>query len=122
MPPATPTRSRWSTGAAWRAVSPHARAPMPGGHSGNALRANGRLREAEAAMVTAQAYLEAGTGDPTIKARLCEQAASLYTFQRRFQSAIAALVEAAEIYRQLGETNAFARTLVQEATAYLYAG
>jgi tetratricopeptide (TPR) repeat protein len=92
------------------------------GHYGNALRVNGRLREAEAAMVTAQAYLEAGTGDPAIKARLFEQAASLYTFQRRFQSAIAALVEAAEIYRQLGETNAFARTLVQEATAYLYAG
>jgi tetratricopeptide (TPR) repeat protein len=92
------------------------------GHYGNALRVNGRLREAEAAMVTAQAYLEAGTGDPSIKARLFEQAASLHTFQRRFQSAIAALVEAAEIYRQLGETNAFARTLVQEATAYLYAG
>ncbi len=92
------------------------------GHYGNALRVNGRLREAETAMVTAQAYLEAGTGDPTIKARLCEQAASLYTFQRRFQSAIAALVEAAEIYRQLGETNAFARTLVQEATAFVYAG
>jgi tetratricopeptide (TPR) repeat protein len=92
------------------------------GHYGNALRVNGRLREAEAAMVTAQAYLEAGTGDPTIKARLFEQAASLYSFQRRFEAAIAALVEAAEIYRQLGETNAFARTLVQEATALLYAG
>jgi tetratricopeptide (TPR) repeat protein len=92
------------------------------GHYGNALRVNGRLREAEAAMVTAQAYLEVGTGDPVVKARLLEQSASLYTFQRRFEAAVTALVEAAEIYRQLGETHAFARTLVQEAAAFQYGG
>jgi tetratricopeptide (TPR) repeat protein len=92
------------------------------GYYGNALRVNGRLREAEAAMVTAQGYLKAGTGDPAVKARLYEQAASLYTFQRRFDAAVTALAEAAEIYRQLGETHAFARTLVQEAIAFLYAG
>jgi len=92
------------------------------GHYGNALRVTGQLPDAEAAMLTAQAYLENGTGDPAIKARLCEQIASLYTFQRRFPSAIATLAEAAEIYRSLGETHAFARTLVQEAIASLYAG
>jgi tetratricopeptide (TPR) repeat protein len=92
------------------------------GHYGNALRVNGRLREAEAAMVTAQAYLEGGTGDPAVKARLFEQVASLHTFQRRFEAAIVALAGAAEIYRQLGETHAFARTLVQQAIACLLDG
>lgn len=92
------------------------------GQYGNALRVNGRLREAEEAMITSQGYLEAGTGDPVLKARLCEQVASLHTFQRRFDAAIGALAAAAEIYRVLGETHAFARTLVQEAIASLYAG
>ena len=89
---------------------------------GNSLRLVGRLREAEEAMVTAQGYLRTGTGDPALKAKLCEQIASLYTHQRRFDVAIETLNEAAEIYRQLGETHALARTLVQEAIATLYAG
>jgi tetratricopeptide (TPR) repeat protein len=89
---------------------------------GNALRVTGRLRDAEEAMITAQAYLKTGTGDPVLKARLCEQIASLHTFQRRFDAAIETLNEAVEIYRQIGETNALARTLVQEAIACLYAG
>ncbi|MFL6231495.1 MAG: tetratricopeptide repeat protein [Thermoanaerobaculia bacterium] len=89
---------------------------------GTALRVVGRLREAEAAMVTASGYLAGGTGDPALKARLSEQAAGLHTFQRRFDAAISSLAAAAEIYRHLGETHAFARTLVQEATAFLYSG
>ena len=92
------------------------------GQYGNALRVASRLPEAEEAMVTAQGYLEEGTRDPALKARLNEQIASLHTFQRRFNAAIAVLADAAEIYRQLGETHAFARTLVQEAIASLYAG
>jgi tetratricopeptide (TPR) repeat protein len=91
------------------------------GQHGNALRVAGRRREAEEAMITAQAYLQTGTGDPALKARLWEQIASLHTFQRRFDAAIATLAEAAEIYRHLGETHAFARTLVQKAIASLYA-
>jgi tetratricopeptide (TPR) repeat protein len=92
------------------------------GHYGNALRVVGRLREAEEAMITAQGYLEAGTGDPALKARLFEQLASLHTFQRRLDAAISTLAEAAEIYRQIGETHALARTLVQQAIAFLYSG
>jgi tetratricopeptide (TPR) repeat protein len=89
---------------------------------GTALRVNGRLHDAEEAMVTAGRYLSEGTGDPALRARLCEQRAGLCTYQRRFDSSIAALNEAAEIYRHLDETHAFARTLVQEATASVYAG
>lgn len=89
---------------------------------GNALRVAGRLRDAEEAMITAQGYLKTGTGDPVLKAKLCEQIASLHTFQRRFEAAIETLNEAVEIYQQLGETHALARTLVLEAIACLYAG
>src|SRR5436305_1947698 len=92
------------------------------GQYGNALRVAGRLREASEAMITAQGYLEAGTGEPALHAKLAEQVASLHTFQRRFDAAIASLEEAVEIYRQLGASHALARTRVQQAIASLYAG
>ena len=92
------------------------------GQYGNALRVAGRMREAEEALVAAQAHLETGTGDPVLRARVWEQVASLHTFQRRFDEAIAKLSGAAEVYRQIGESHALARTLVQEAIACLYAG
>jgi tetratricopeptide (TPR) repeat protein len=89
---------------------------------GTALRVGGQLREAEDAMVTANRYLFEGTGDPVLKARLYEQKAALYTYQRRFDAAISALDNAAEVYRHLGDTHALARTLVQEATSFVYVG
>jgi tetratricopeptide (TPR) repeat protein len=92
------------------------------GQYGNALRVAGQLREAEGVLVTAQRYLEVGTKEPFLKASLQEHNASLYIFQRRFDEAISALSEAAEIYRQLGESHAFASTLVRSAPAFLYAG
>ncbi|HEX4960949.1 MAG TPA: tetratricopeptide repeat protein [Thermoanaerobaculia bacterium] len=108
-----------SVGSAAKLADLRARA---GSQYGNALRVAGRLREAAEAMITAQNQLDTGTGDPALHARLAEQAASLHTFQRRFDTAIASLEEAAEIYRQLGESHALARTLVQQAIASLYAG
>lgn len=92
------------------------------GQYGNALRVAGLMREAENALVTAQHYLETGTRDPMLRASLQENIASLYIFQRRFDEAVSALNEAAEIYRQLGETHAFARALVRSSPAFLYAG
>src|SRR4051794_22617822 len=62
---------------------------------GNALRVAGRLREASEAMITAQGYLEMGTREPALHAKLAEQFASLHTFQRRFDAAIASLEESA---------------------------
>src|SRR3954447_24281952 len=81
-------------------------------HYGNALRVVGRLREAESALITAHRYLEAGNRDLILKASLQEHLASLYIVQRRFDEAIKVHSEAAEIYRQLGEVHAMARTLV----------
>ncbi len=92
------------------------------GQYGNALRVAGRLREAQEAMAVARGHLDAGTRDPVLRARLCEQMASLYTFQRSFDDAIASLKEAEEVYRELGETHSMARTLVQEAITCIYAG
>jgi tetratricopeptide (TPR) repeat protein len=91
------------------------------GQYGNALRVSSRLREAQEAMAGASQHLEAGTRDPVLRARLCEQIASLHTFQRSFDEAIATLKEAEQIYRELGKTHSLARTLVQEAIACLYA-
>jgi hypothetical protein len=92
------------------------------GQYGNALRVNSRLHEAESALITSRRYLADGSGDPALRALLGEQTASLYTFQRRFAEAVAALNEASGIYRQLGESHAFARTLVHEANALLQSG
>ena len=92
------------------------------GHYGNALRVSGRLREAEEALAQATTLREQGTGDPPLRARLLELAASLNTFQRRFEAAISLSEAAAQIYRDLGETHMLASSLVQQAIATLYSG
>jgi tetratricopeptide (TPR) repeat protein len=89
---------------------------------GNALRVGGRLIEARESMGAAREHLAKGTGDPSLRAFLMEQMASLHVFERSFDVAIKILGDAAEIYRELGESHALARTLVQEAIASLYAG
>ncbi|HEX7183493.1 MAG TPA: tetratricopeptide repeat protein [Thermoanaerobaculia bacterium] len=89
---------------------------------GNALRVSGRMREAEEAFADAQRFGSEGTGDPPLRASLCEQMASLRIFQRRFQEAVELSEEAGRIYRDLGETHLQASTMVQKAIALLYAG
>jgi tetratricopeptide (TPR) repeat protein len=89
---------------------------------GNALRVAGRLREAEEAIATAHRLCAEGTGDPPLRASLCEQTASLRIFQRRFDEAVEAADEAGRIYRELGEGQLQASTMVQKAIALLYAG
>jgi tetratricopeptide (TPR) repeat protein len=88
----------------------------------NALRVVGRLRESEEALTQARHLCAEGTGDPPLRASLYEQTASLRYFQRRFDEAVAAADEAGRIYRELGETQAQASTLVQKAIALLYSG
>jgi tetratricopeptide (TPR) repeat protein len=90
------------------------------GMYGNALRVCGQLHESESAMVTATRYMETGTGDPVLKARLYEQTASLQFFQRRFAEALLKLSEAEEIRRQLGDSHALAQTLVQESLIFIH--
>lgn len=89
---------------------------------GNGLRVQGRLREAEEALASAQRYCAEGTGDPPLRAWLLEQMTSLRIFQRRFEEAVQLAHDAGQIYRELEQTNSLASTLVQKAVAQLYSG
>ena len=89
---------------------------------GNALRAVGRLHEAEEAIANAQRHLGVGTRSPLLHAQLCTAMVSLRTGQRRFPEAIALSDEAEEIYMEIEDHQALASTLVQKAIALLYSG
>lgn len=93
-----------------------------GVHYANALRLAGRLREAEGAFASAQGFCDAGTGDPPLRASLLERMISLRISQRRFDQAIEVADEATRIYRELGETQSVASTMVQMAIAQLFSG
>jgi tetratricopeptide (TPR) repeat protein len=89
---------------------------------GNAMRVKGKLRESEAAFARAQRYCQEGTGDPPVRAKLLAQMVSLRIFQRRFDEAVDLADEAGRIYKEIGQTDAFASAMVQKAVASLYAG
>lgn len=89
---------------------------------GNALRVQGKLRDSEAAFARAQRYCQEGTGDPPVRAKLLAQMVSLRIFQRRFEEAVQLADDAGRIYKEIGQTDAFASTMVQKAVASLYAG
>ncbi len=92
------------------------------GQFGNSLRVGGRTAEAEEVLAAAQSYIETGTGDPALRARLNEQITSLCIFQKRFADAKALTSEAVQIYRDLGDWHRFARASVQEAVVLTYSG
>jgi tetratricopeptide (TPR) repeat protein len=92
------------------------------GQYGNALRICGWPREAEGAFATAQKYRRQGTGDPMLHAWLLERMTPLYSFQKLFKEAVEMCEEAGQIYRELGESQLLASTLVQKAIATLYSG
>jgi tetratricopeptide (TPR) repeat protein len=92
------------------------------GHLATSLRVAGRLHEAEEAITTAQRYIDAGTGDPPLKARLFEQRSSLRKSQGRYPEAIELADEAAAVYLEIGQTHNHAAALVHKAVACHYAG
>jgi tetratricopeptide (TPR) repeat protein len=92
------------------------------GHLAISLRVSGRLQEAEKTITTAQRYIEAGTGDPPLQARLFEQRSSLLKSQGRYPEAIELAEEAAAIYLEIGQTHNYATALVHKAIPFHYAG
>lgn len=92
------------------------------GQFGNSLRVCGRISESEEALAAAQRYIESGSGDPMLRARLNEQISSLYIFQKRFADALELDAGAVQIYRDLGDWHRFARASVQEAIVLTYSG
>jgi tetratricopeptide (TPR) repeat protein len=89
---------------------------------GNSLRIQGCLPEAEEALTIAQRHCASGTGDPLLRAHIIEHWASLRTFQGRFADAIALAAEAGRIYREIGEIQDLASSLIHKAIATIYAG
>jgi tetratricopeptide (TPR) repeat protein len=92
------------------------------GHHGNSLRICGHLREAEDAFAHALSEADQGTGDPPLRARLLAQIGSLRSHQRRFEEAVESAGAAAQIYRDLGDSHAFATAVIQKAYGTLMAG
>jgi tetratricopeptide (TPR) repeat protein len=78
---------------------------------GNALRFAGRSRQAEAALKKAFSYLTPES-DLRTRANLLEICASLYRVQGRFEESEEYLVQAIEIHKQLGDSQAEARDLI----------
>lgn len=92
------------------------------GDFANSLRVSGRHREAEEAIATAQRHVEAGTGDPSLRARTIEQRASLRIIQGNYPESIELAEESAAIFLELGQMREFARALVHKALACHSAG
>ena len=88
----------------------------------SALRVTGELAAAEQAMTSARAARNEGTGDLALHAMIEEGLGALRKWQCRYDSAIRAYEEAAEIYRDLGKRHELARVLVGQAVASLYSG
>ncbi|HEY0553016.1 MAG TPA: hypothetical protein VGG20_02050 [Thermoanaerobaculia bacterium] len=89
---------------------------------GNALRVNDRLFEAEAAMDRARNFLDEGTGDLNLRARVLDLFASLRTSQRRLENAIVLLDQAHGFYIDAGDSHLAGRALILEGANTLHQG
>jgi len=88
----------------------------------SALRVTGDLSGAEREITTALSALRRGTGEAALRALVLTSLGALRKWQCRYESAIRAYEEAAEIYRDLGKRHELANVLVGHAAALLYTG
>jgi tetratricopeptide (TPR) repeat protein len=79
----------------------------------NAYRANDELDRAEQVMKTALHYLERGSGDLLLEARLLELSASLFVDQRSFAYAREVLERVFALYKGIGDDHLAGRTLIK---------
>jgi tetratricopeptide (TPR) repeat protein len=86
----------------------------------NAYRLDHDFEAAEDALARAETYIEQGTGDPLILARLLDLEASLRSSQRRLPETLELLDHVYRIYLQVGENHLAGRALISKGinTAY----
>lgn len=92
------------------------------GELANAYRAADRLRSAQWAFGEAYAFLQEGTGDRYLKARLFDLEASLLGVLREFPIAAHRLSSLANLYMDLGEPHLSGRALITGALYTFYQG
>jgi tetratricopeptide (TPR) repeat protein len=81
---------------------------------GNAYRVNDRFSEADAAFVQAIGFLEEGTGDPLLQARVLDLFASLRSAQRRLDDAIELLDLVCELCLEAEDGHLAGRALISK--------
>ncbi len=92
------------------------------GELANAYRVADQLREAKKAFGWAFAFLQRGTGDPLLKARLLDLEASYFGTLREFASAQDRLDIVPELYRKAGEPHLAGRIFITRAVYLAYSG
>ena len=89
---------------------------------GNAYRVNDRFPEAEAAFGRAWKFLEQGTGDLLLSARLLDLEASLQSDEGHLEDAITLLGKAHDLYREAGDSHLAGRALLKKGVNIHYQG
>ncbi|HEX6898880.1 MAG TPA: hypothetical protein VF789_04170 [Thermoanaerobaculia bacterium] len=92
------------------------------GELGNAYRVADRLQSAREAFGKAYRFMQAGTGDPYLRARLFEVEGSLLGTWRDFPLALPRLRSIADTYLDLKETHLAGRALIILALYTFYSG
>ncbi len=89
---------------------------------GNAYRLALRFQDAEVAFNQAREFLDDGTGDPLLCARVLDLEASLRNSQRRLDEAVVLLNRVYRLYLDAGDTHLAGRALVSKGSVTLYQG
>lgn len=89
---------------------------------GNAYRVADKLSEAERTLGEAATFLDAGTGDPKLKARLFDVQASLLADRRFFAAACGCLQVVRQIHLNSGDPHLAGRTLISQGLYTVYSG
>ncbi|HEX4961794.1 MAG TPA: hypothetical protein VF173_13205 [Thermoanaerobaculia bacterium] len=92
------------------------------GELANSCRVADRLGKAKRAFGQAFAFVQRGTGDPLLKARLLDLEASYFGSLREFAAAHDRLDLVPELYRKAGEPHLAGRTLITKAVYLAYGG
>lgn len=92
------------------------------GELANAYRVADKLHEARDAFGWAFTYMERGTGDSLLKARLLDLKSSWWGTSRHFEMALRTLEIVPALYREAGENHLAGRTLITKALYTFYSG